>query len=118
MNVDGHVERFGRGEDLPEFFVVEVFALRVRVDDCAFQSQRAYAALELFGRRSRVLRRDGGEASVARRMCRDCRRELVVAGACQCGSHSRVEDLHARRRQRQDLQVYPGRVHVVDAPRP
>jgi hypothetical protein len=50
-------------------------------------------------------------------MRRDRRRELVVASARQRDARRGVEDLHPRRRQREDLHVDAGRVHVVDTAR-
>src|SRR5690606_38019786 len=47
MDVDGDVERFGGLEDRPESLVVEILALRVRVDDRALHSEAGYRALEL-----------------------------------------------------------------------
>jgi hypothetical protein len=44
-------------------------------------------------------------------------RQLVVCGARERGARRRVENLHARRRQRQDLQSDARRVHVGDAAR-
>ena len=117
MNVDRHVERCGGREDVPELLVVQVLALRVRVDDGAFEAQRPHAALELLGSRCGILWRDGGQPRVARGMSGDGRRELVVRCARERGARRRVEDLHAGRGDRQDLHVDPGRIHVVDAPR-
>ncbi len=78
VNVDRHVERCGGREDVPELLVVEVLALRVRVDDGAFEAERPNAALELLRGRCGILWRDGREARVARRMSGDGRGELVV----------------------------------------
>jgi hypothetical protein len=117
MNVNRHVERFGRREDVPELLVVEVFAVGVRVHDGALQAEGAHAALELGGGCGWILRRDSCEARVARRVRRDRGRELVVDGACQRDARRRVEDLHSGGRQRQDLEVDARRVHVADAPR-
>jgi hypothetical protein len=117
VDVDGHVERLGRREDLPEFLVVEVLALRVRVHDRALEPEFAHAALELLGGGRGILWRDGGEPCEARRVGRDRRGELVVGCARECSARRGIEDLHARRSQRQDLQGDTRRIHVFDAPR-
>jgi hypothetical protein len=96
MDVDGHVERRGGGEDVPKLLVVQILALRVRVDDRAFQAELSHAALELRGSGRRVLRRNRGEAREPRRMGSDCGRELVVGRARERRARRGIENLHAR----------------------
>ena len=78
MNVDGDVERFGGRKNLPELRVVEILAMRMRIDDGALQAERAHAALELGCRSRGVLRCNRSKAREARGIRSDRRRELVV----------------------------------------
>jgi hypothetical protein len=58
VDIDGHAERFGRGEDVPKLLIVEVLAVSVRVDDRALETELRHGTFELPRRRSRRLRRD------------------------------------------------------------
>ena len=63
----------------------------------------------------RILRRDGGEAGVTRRVLADGVGELVVAGGGQRIGRGGVEHLHAGRGEHQHLHVDAAGVHVGDA---
>jgi hypothetical protein len=41
MNIDRSVQRLGSLEDRPEFLVVKIFAVGVRIDDGAFKLELA-----------------------------------------------------------------------------
>ena len=114
MQIDGRVQGLGGLEDRPELRVVQILALGVRVHDDALEPQLRHAALDLFGGVGRILRRDRGQAGEACRVPGDGGRQLIVRVHRQRGRRVGVEDLHARRGQRQQLQVDPGRVHVAD----
>jgi hypothetical protein len=95
MNVNGDVQCFGGGEDVPEFFVVQVFALRVGVDDGSFEAQFVHAALEFLCGCGGVLRGDGGQAGEACGVAGDGFGELVVEGFSEADRRVGVEDLDA-----------------------
>src|SRR5215475_13272153 len=65
MQVQGHIEGLGGGEDIPELRIIEIFTQRVRVDYGAFQPEAADAPLQLFGRLRRSLRCDRRESCEA-----------------------------------------------------
>ena len=116
MQVDRDVERLAGLEDRPELRVVEVLAVRVRVDDDALEAELAHAALDLLGGRRGILRCRGRQTGVALGIARDRGRELVVGIVRDGVGRGRVEHLHARAGQRQDLHVDAGVVHVGEPP--
>ena len=83
VHVDRHVERLGRIEDRPELRIVEVFAVRVRVDDHAVEAElrtpRSISLAALPG----VLRRDRRHAREARGVAAHRVGQLVVGHASE-----------------------------------
>ncbi len=112
VQVDRHAERLAGLEDRPELLVVQVLAVRVRVEYHALEAQPAHATLDLFRSARGVLRRRGGEPGVAVRMTRDGGRELVVGVARDRAGRGSIEHLDAGGGERQDLHVDAGFVHV------
>ncbi len=86
------------------------------VDDRALEAEVANRPLELSGRGLRVGRRDGGEAGEAGRVPPDRLGEEVVRLVRQRCCLGRFELLNTGRRQRDDLDVDPRRIHVRDPP--
>ena len=80
-----------------------------------FEPQLLDGALELLRGRRWVLRGDRGQARIARRVLRDGLGELVIRRARETYGQVRVENLHAGRRERQDLHVDAARIHVPEA---
>ncbi len=115
MQVDRNVEGFRRGEDVPEFRVVEVFAQGVGVQDRAFQTQLADTPLELLRAFPRILRRHCRKSRVTVGVLLDGFRQLIVAGDRNRHRGRGVEHLHTGGGERQDLLVDAARVHVVKA---
>lgn len=59
MQVNRYVQRLSGREHFPEFLVIQIFALRVRVNDGALQPQFRDASLQFLRRAGWVLRGDG-----------------------------------------------------------
>jgi hypothetical protein len=68
MNIDRNVQRLGGLEDRPEFLIVKICAIGVRIDDGAFKLEARDRPFELLGGGSRRLRRNGRERRKAARM--------------------------------------------------
>ena len=115
MDVDAGVERLRRLEHRPEFLIVEIFVVRVRVDDESIELERLDRALHFFRGALGRLRRETGEAREALRMLFDHRGQLVVRQSGELRRGIRVKHLHAGRGKRQQVHVHSVLVHVPQA---
>jgi hypothetical protein len=97
MDVERHVERRGGFQDRPIFRIVEVFAIRMRVDDEALQAELRHRAVEFRHRCCGRLHRHARESGIARRIGLDRVGEPVVRQPCQREAFVRIELLNARR---------------------
>ena len=113
MQIDRYIKRLRRRENIPEFRIVEIFAVRVRIDDRALQAKLADCALEFLRRSARILRRNRGEPGVAVRMLPNRFGQLIVRGNRERRRSMPVENLHAGIRQRKDLPGNTSRVHIA-----
>src|SRR5262249_3623051 len=111
------VESFGCGKDVPELGIVKILALGMRVDDRALQPELSNSAFQFRRGSAWILGRYSRQAGVAIGASRDGCSQLVVRVARKPNGLIGVENLHARRRQRQDLKVDARGVHVRDAAR-
>ena len=78
MDVNGDAQRLGGFENGPKLRVIQVFALRVRIDDGALEPERLHAALQLAGRFRRILGRNGSESGESPGMAANGLGQLVV----------------------------------------
>ena len=112
VKVKRDVQALGHRPDLPQRLVVQVRALRVRVDERAAQAQLRDRALELAGGGGRILQGERGESAEARRVARDDLGQEVVDRGRLPGGHRGVGfGLDTRRVQRQHGDVDAARVH-------
>lgn len=112
MQIYRRLQRFGDFEDLPEFGVVEEFTPRMGVDDHALETQPMDSAFDFLGSRPWVLRRRRRQSREARGVSAHGFSDLIIGFDGQRVARRSVENLHARRCQRQDLQVDADGVHV------
>ena len=97
MNVDRHVQSLGGLEDRPEFVIIQIFAVSVRVDHGTFELEPADRTFELLRGRFRRLRRNRGERRKTLRMPRRGFAHLIIAGGRKRNRGVRLEQLHSRR---------------------
>ena len=116
MQVDGHVQRLGGFEHRRELRFVQVVPMRVAVDDDRAEAQLPYRAFHFLDGIGRVMRRECGHAGEARGILATRFGQLVVGIDGQRAGRGRVEHLHARGGDPDDLAVDAGGVHVGDAP--
>ena len=100
MHVDRCVIRLSGFEYGPEFTVVEIFALGVRVDQYAIQLQRGHTAFDFHRRRRWILRRNRGQTGEAIRVLADSSGEQLIRVFRELSSLLRPEYLYAWRPQR------------------
>ena len=62
MDINRDIQVLGGLENGPEFRIIQIFAARVAVDNCALQTKLAHAALQFLGCAGGILRRDSGKA--------------------------------------------------------
>ncbi len=116
MNVHRHVQMLGGFEDGPEFWIVQIFAARVAVDDGAFQSELAHAALQFLSSADGILRSDGRETGETVGIFSNCISQLIVERLAPARGFRRVENLNARCGERKDLHRDAGVVHIAQTP--
>ena len=111
MDVERCLDRNRGFEDGPELPVVEVFSIRMRVDDQSVQLQLRDGPFDFFCRSPGVLWSKAGERGKPCRMSSDGVGQLIVriAGNIRCGIG--IEHLDAWRGQRQHVNVHAGLVH-------
>ena len=114
MQVDGHVHRFGRFEHRRELRLVEIVAQRVAVDDHGAHAELVHGAVDFLRGIRGILRRHGDHAGVARGVLAAGFGELVVGVDGERGAGGRVEHLHARGGERDDLVVDAAGIHVAE----
>src|SRR5581483_8667066 len=116
VDVDGHVQRLCRGEDVPELRVIQILVVRVRVDHGAFEAKFRDGPLQFLRGFLRILWGDRGDAGEARGMFPDGLGELVVAGFGERDRGGFVENLYAGAGEGKDVHVQPTGIHIPDAP--
>ena len=114
VQVDGHLQPFGAGEDRPEFGAVDEVAVAEAVDECAFEPTLLDGALELVGRGLGQDGREHGEASEAVWALGHDVGERVVHRAASVDGDVGGEALAAGGLVREDLHVDSGRIHLGD----
>ena len=95
MDVDRHVQGLGGFKDRPIFLVVQIFVVRVGIDDHAVELQLVLGALDLLGGRGRVLRGNCRKACEATGIARDHFGQLVIGAAGHADRDIRCQQLHA-----------------------
>jgi hypothetical protein len=116
MNIDRNVQRPRGLEDRPEFPIVKICAIGVRIDDGASKPEARDRPFELLGSGLRRLRRNGRERRKAVRMLAHGLTHLIVACRCKRDRGFGIEQLHPGRGEEKKLHVYSGGIHVADAP--
>src|SRR6266480_884925 len=114
MQIERDLECFGTLQDRPEDLVVQVATPDMAVDQCTLEAVFTDHVLQFVGGGIWSHGRQRGEPGETAWMTPYCHRELVVGIMRECHCLGRVELLHARRGQRQDLHVDPGSIHLRD----
>ena len=113
--IDRHVERF-RGLEIGAVLrLVEIFALGMRIDHRALHAELAYRPFQLLAGAAGIVGRDRGKRGIAARMATHRIGELIVAFARERRRRRRIEHLHARCAEEDDLHGDAARVHVAQA---
>ena len=115
VQIDGRVHGFGGFKDGPKLGVRQVLAVGVRVNHNRVHAQLVHTTLNFFGGGGRVLGRHRNHADQAVGVPASGFSQNVVGHRGKSHRGFFVHDLNAGRCEANDLHIYTGFVHVLQA---
>jgi hypothetical protein len=113
VQVNSAIERLRSLEDGREARVIQIQIVRVRVQDEPIQTQRVDGPLHFLCSLTRILRGEACQSSVAARMTRNHRGEIVIGRRCEFACLRRLEHLNAWNRHGQDVHIDACLIHLA-----
>src|SRR5262245_60887135 len=97
MNIERRIQAVSGLENRPEFWIVEILVIRMRIDDESIQFETVDSPIHFFRCSLRRLRRETGETRKSSRMPLDSFSEHIICNFREIRSRIRVKHLDAGR---------------------